>query len=158
MKNREFHHLLLALDSSDCSAQALREAIALAASTGAQLTLLHVLQPWSYVQDLGSAVSALNEAQPLMRQAGELLLAQAGAQALARGVSAQAVLWMPQGQGAGRLWEVVDEQARLCGADLIVMGSHGRKGLGRALLGSDAEQILRHARLPVLVVKGRARD
>jgi nucleotide-binding universal stress UspA family protein len=54
--------------------------------------------------------------------------------------------------GPGRLWEHVVAQAGSVKADLVVVGSHGRRGLGRALMGSDAEQIVRHAPVPVLVV------
>ena len=154
----EFHHLLLCLDGSVSSASALREALALAQTCGARLSLLHVVQPWAFVQDPGSAESALQKGLALMREAGERLLAEAGAQALGLGLVVDAVLWMPRGQGPRRLWEIVNEQAQLSSADLIVIGSHGRRGVRRALLGSDAEQILRHASLPVLVVKGRAAD
>jgi nucleotide-binding universal stress UspA family protein len=56
-------------------------------------------------------------------------------------------------EGPGRIYEQVAGQARLAKADLIVVGSHGRRGLGRMLLGSDAEQIVRHAPVPVLVVR-----
>jgi len=55
--------------------------------------------------------------------------------------------------GAGRLCDVVAEHAGQVHADMIVVGSHGRRGLDRALMGSDAEQIVRHAPVPVLVVK-----
>jgi len=53
-----------------------------------------------------------------------------------------------------RLGETVAIQAREWKADLIVVGTHGRKGLGRVLLGSGAEQVIRTAPVPVLVVRG----
>ena len=55
---------------------------------------------------------------------------------------------------AARVADLVVEQARQWGAELIVLGTHGRRGLGRALLGSDAEQVLRQAPVPVLLVRG----
>jgi nucleotide-binding universal stress UspA family protein len=54
------------------------------------------------------------------------------------------------------VFEHVAEHARNNNVDLIVLGSHGRRGIGRALMGSDAEQIIRHAPVPVLVVRGDA--
>jgi nucleotide-binding universal stress UspA family protein len=52
-----------------------------------------------------------------------------------------------------RLGEAVAEEARSFEADLVVVGTHGRRGLGRALLGSGAEQVIRLAPVPVLVVR-----
>ena len=59
---------------------------------------------------------------------------------------------------SGRLCDLVAEQAREWGADLVVLGSHGRRGIGRVVLGSDAEQIIRSAHLPVLVVREPDQD
>jgi nucleotide-binding universal stress UspA family protein len=52
-----------------------------------------------------------------------------------------------------RVSEVVVEQAKVWRADLIVLGTHGRRGVGRFLLGSDAEQVARTASVPVLLVR-----
>ena len=87
---------------------------------------------------------------PLMRAAGESLLAQEGEKVLARGLQVECVLIA---EGPGRVCEHVAEHARICHADLIVVGTHGRRGVGRVLLGSDAEQIIRYAPVPVLVVR-----
>ena len=57
---------------------------------------------------------------------------------------------------SGRLCERVAEQVNAWSADLIVLGTHGRRGVGRALLGSDAEQIVRSSTVPVLLVRGRS--
>jgi len=54
----------------------------------------------------------------------------------------------------GRVCDLVTQSARTCGADLIVIGTHGRRGVGRLMLGSDAEQILRLSPVPVLLVRG----
>ena len=74
-----------------------------------------------------------------------------GAGSPTRGWCVTACWWE---SGAGRVCEQVAEEARLVRADMIVLGSHGRRGLARVLMGSDAEQIVRHAPVPVLVVKG----
>ena len=58
----------------------------------------------------------------------------------------------------GRVCDVVSEQARLFDADLIVIGTHGRRGIGRLVIGSDAEQIARTAAVPVLLVRATGLD
>ena len=70
------------------------------------------------------------------------------------GVEAETALLFDQ--AAARLCDVVAAQAKSWKADLIVIGSHGRRGVERALLGSDAERILRVAPVPVLLVKPEA--
>ena len=84
-----------------------------------------------------------------MRSAGENLLAQAGQKVLAQGLQVECILIT---EGPGRVFEHVADHARSNDVDLIVLGSHGRRGIGRALMGSDAEQIIRHAPVPVLVM------
>ncbi|UUZ68298.1 universal stress protein [Polaromonas sp. P2-4] len=145
-----YHQILVPVDGSVTSETALDEAIRLAQLTGARLRLIHVVDELSYVNGFESAMNYINEIIPLMREAGEKLLAHGRQKALDQGVSADSVLVE---EGPGRICDHVAEQARLAKADLIVVGSHGRRGIGRVLLGSDAEQIIRHASVPVLVVR-----
>ena len=145
-----YKRILVAIDGSPTSDKALDEGIRLARSDGASLLLLHVVDELGYVKGFESAMNYVNEIVPLMREAGEKLLARARQKALDQGVTADGMLLVA---GAGRVSEHVNEQARLAGAELIVVGSHGRRGVGRVLLGSDAEQIVRHATLPVLIVR-----
>lgn len=146
-----YHQILMPIDGSPTSDKALDEAIRLAQLTGARLRLLHVVDELSYVNGFEPAMNYLNEIVPLMQEAGEKLLAHARKKAEDKGVETDSVLIVG---GPGRLWEHVVEQAASVKADLVVVGSHGRRGLGRALMGSDAEQIVRHAPGPVLVVRG----
>ena len=146
-----YHQILVPVDGSPTSEKALDEAIRLAQLTGARLRLLHVVDELSYVNGFEPAMNYLNEIIPLMRVAGEKLLAHDRQKALNKGVDADFVLIV---EGPGRICDHVAEQARRVKADLIVVGSHGRRGIGRVLLGSDAEQIVRHAPVPVLVVRG----
>jgi len=146
-----YHQILVPVDGSPTSAKALDEAIRLAQLTGARLRLVHVVDELSYVNGFEPAMNYLNEIIPLMREAGEKLLAHERQKALDKGVDADSVLIV---EGPGRICDHVTEQARRIKADLIVVGSHGRRGIGRVLLGSDAEQIVRHAPVPVLVVRG----
>ena len=145
-----YKHILVDIDGSPTSDKALDEGIRLARSDGASLLLLHVVDELDYVRGFELAMIYVNEIVPLMRETGEKLLVRARQKALEQGVTADSVLLAG---GAGRVSEHVNEQVRLAGAKLIVIGSHGRRGMDRVLLGSDAEQIVRHARLPVLIVR-----
>jgi nucleotide-binding universal stress UspA family protein len=145
-----FHHLLVPFDGSPSSGKALDEAIRLARSSGAKLTLIHVMDALAHMTGFESAKQYTGQIIPLMRSAGERLLAQAGQKVLAQGLQLECVLIT---EGPGRVFEHVAEHARTGGVDLIVLGSHGRRGVARALLGSDAEQIIRYAPVPVLVVR-----
>lgn len=146
-----YHQILVPVDGSPTSQKALHEAIRLAQLTGARLRLIHIVDELSYVNGFEPAMNYLNEIIPLMREAGEKLLAHERQKALDKGVEVDSVLMV---EGSGRICDHVAEQARRAKADLIVVGSHGRRGIGRVLLGSDAEQIVRHAPVPVLVVRG----
>ncbi len=148
-----YHLILVPVDGSPSSDKALDEAIRLARSMGARLRLLHVVDELDHVSGFESAASYVHEIIPLMREAGEKLLAQGKRKAQDQGVSADSVLVV---EGPGRICEHVAGQASLAKADLIVLGSHGRRGVARWLLGSDAEQIVRTAPVPVLVVRGSA--
>ena len=145
-----YHQILVPVDGSPTSEKALDEAIRLAQLTGARLRLLHVVDELGYVNGFEPAMNYLNDIIPLMRVAGEKLLAHDLQKALDKGVDVDSVLI---DEGPGRIFEHVAEQATRLKADLIVVGSHGRRGIGRILLGSDAEQIVRHAPVPVLVVR-----
>lgn len=145
-----YHQILVPVDGSPTSQMALDEAIGLAQLTGARLRLVHVVDEMGYVNGFETAMNYLNEIIPLMRVAGEKLLAHDRQKAQDKGVAVDSVLI---DEGPGRICDHVAEQARLVKADLIVVGSHGRRGIGRLLLGSDAEQIVRHAPVPVLVVR-----
>lgn len=144
-----YHQILMPIDGSSASDKALDEAIGLARLTGARLRLLHVVDELSYVNGFEPAMNYLNDVVPLMHEAGEKLLAHARKKAEDKRVETDSVLIVG---GSGCLWEHVVEQANSAKADLVVVGSHGRRGLRRVLMGSDAEQIVRHAPAPVLVV------
>ena len=147
-----FRHILVPVDGSPTSDKALDEAIRLAVFSGAKITLLHVIDVLSHITDFETGVDYVQQHVPRMRAAGENLLAKEGEKVLAHGLQLECVLIA---EGPGRICEYVAEHARSSQADLIVLGSHGRRGVGRLLLGSDAEQIIRHAPVPGLVVRGK---
>jgi nucleotide-binding universal stress UspA family protein len=143
--------LLVPVDGSPTSVKALETAIELAHLNGARLRLLYVIDELDYVNGFETAKAYYEQTLPFMHTEGERLLAQMRSLAANKGVACDSVLLE---SGAGRLCDAVAEQARQVHADMIVLGSHGRRGLDRILMGSDAEQIVRHSPVPVLVVKG----
>ena len=145
------HQLLVPVDGSPASAKALETAIGLARRNGARLRLLHVIDELDYVNGFETPKTYQEEIVPLMHAEGEKLLARMRRLVTDKCVACDSVLVE---SGAGRVCDQVTEQARLAHADMVVLGSHGRRGLARMLMGSDAEQIVRHSAVPVLVVKG----
>lgn len=148
-----YKHILVPVDGSPTSNAGLAEAIKLAKLVGAKVRLLHV------VDQMPMAISAEGfgvlsvDVLALLKEAGERILAQAKEQARAGGVSAETVLMDNTG---GRLSECVAKQVQSWPADLVVIGTHGRRGVGRMLMGSDAEQVVRHATVPVLLYRAPA--
>ena len=146
-----YQHILVPVDGSATSLQGLTEAIALAQVTGGQIRLLHMVDTLSVASSLG-AYAVSTDVMEQLRAEGEQILQKARLQALAGGVATDAVL---DDSVRGRLSDWVVEQARSWPADLVVLGTHGRRGMGRLLLGSDAEQVLRVSPVPVLLVRGQ---
>jgi len=145
-----YERILVPIDGSATAVRGLDEAIKLAKLTGARLRLLHVLDALSYATGYETFDTYSVEIVPLMQKAAQAILDVGKASASSAGVSADTQLCECFAQ---RLSAIVAEQAKLWDADLIVLGTHGRRGLGRLLLGSDAEQILRTSTVPVLLVR-----
>ena len=148
-----YQRILVPFDGSPTSTRGLDEAIALARLTGARLRLLHLVDDLVYASGFETGAVYLSDVLPVMRQAGRTILANGRDRAQRAGLEVDTEL--VEGMGP-RLAEVVAEQAATWGADLIVIGTHGRRGVGRMLLGSDAEQVLRSAPVPVLLVRAPA--
>ena len=143
-----FKRILVPVDGSIPSAAGLRTALRLAREQRAQVRLVHlaqVLPPAPYAG--GMAVSELYAA---VKRTGEKVLARAAAFCKSRGVTSETRLYVAM---ADRAADVIVEEARRWRADLIVMGTHGRRGLRRLALGSDAELVVRDAKVPVLLVR-----
>jgi nucleotide-binding universal stress UspA family protein len=144
-----YKKILVPLDGSVTSRRGLREAIGVAREHGAELVLLHVVDAYPLMADVSVAFN-FQEVYDAMRQAGEQLLAQAKAEASAQGLAAQVVL---REVSSGRVADVVLGEAKAQACDLIVMGTHGRRGFSHLVLGSDAELVVRLSPLPVLLVR-----
>jgi nucleotide-binding universal stress UspA family protein len=146
-----YQRILVPVDGSPTSNRGLDEAMRLARLTGAQLRLVHVVDEVALA--LGSAAPFGGYSGDMftqLREGGEALLAEGRARVEAAGLPVDTVL---SDTFSGRLCDQVVEQAQAWPADLIVIGTHGRRGVGRLLMGSDAEQVLRHAPVPVLLVR-----
>lgn len=145
-----FKRILIPVDGSETSNKALVAGLRMARETGASVRLLHA------IHELGAMAADgtySGDVVGMLREGGAKVLTDATAIAQSAGVAADQSLCEEPGK---RLGEVVAEAAKRWGADLVVVGSHGRRGLGRVLLGSGAEQILRLAPVPVLVVRDAA--
>jgi nucleotide-binding universal stress UspA family protein len=139
-------HILCPLDFSDTSEIALRYSIQLAQRFGARVTALHVYQLMSLIYPEDVLVDPMGtDAQ--LRKATEERLTKTIAQLDADGVPIATALR----EGLPYV-EILDAVATL-GADLIVMGTHGRSGIRRALVGSVTERVVRSATVPVLSVR-----
>jgi nucleotide-binding universal stress UspA family protein len=145
-----FKRILIPVDGSDTSTKALVAGLQMAREAGASVRLVHFVNEMAYLAGIDPYGSYSADLAGMMREGGAKVLADAMAVAQSAGVEVSQVLLEEPGN---RLGEVVATAARHWGADLVVVGSHGRRGIGRVLLGSGAEQILRLAPVPVLVVR-----
>lgn len=138
------NRILVPVDFSDCSLEAVEYAAVVAQRHRASLTLLHVLEPVSYGLDFTLLHSGEREGmrERLTARLGEMTQAMAEVKIQADS----------QVRG-GTPFESILDSARTIPADLIVMGTHGRRGLSHALSGSVAEAVLRRSRCPVLTVR-----
>lgn len=148
-----YSHLLVATDGSDVAQKGVDHGLALAKALGARVTLLTVTEPFpiygsasavGWVPD-GGDIDAYQKSQD---DAANQTLAKAQAAASAIGVAVDTI-HVPNARPA----EAIVETAQAKGCNLIVMASHGRRGLGRILLGSQTAEVVSHSPLPVLVVR-----
>ena len=144
-----YQHILAPIDGSESAVQGLREAIRLAADQKARLRLMYVIDTFPILVGMASAAS-LDPSLIRLRNYGEQLLSAAKRQAGESGVDAETVL---REVTEGRIANAVVEEAGVSGCDLIVMGTHGRRGLSRMALGSDADLVVRTSAVPVLLVR-----
>lgn len=144
-----FQRILVPVDGSDTSNKALVAALQMAREAGGRVRLLHSFDELAFL----SGYEYSGEAVQLAREQAQRVLSDAQAMADAAGVPCDSTLCDSAGQ---RLGESVADEAQRWTADLIVIGSHGRRGVQRVLLGSGAEQIARDAPVPVLIIPARS--
>lgn len=143
-----FKHILLPTDGSDITSKAVTTAIGLAKTVGAQIHAISVKEPFPY--------SAISEMQPTPPQEffdAQERIAAARIKAVGDACAAAGVSCEAYTVEALHPWEaIIDHAARVKG-DLIVMASHGRRGVAALLLGSETQKVLTHSTVPVLVVR-----
>ena len=144
-----YQRILVPVDGSPTSNGGLAEAIKLARLTGARMRVLHVVDEAALLMNGDSFMSG--DVFAILKQAGQAVLEQARMKVDVAGVPVDAALFDSLSR---RLCDRVAEQVKEWDADVIVLGTHGRRGVRRMLLGSDAEQIVRTATVPVLLVRG----
>lgn len=143
-----FKKILVAVDFSEPSREALQTAAQIGADTGAELVLVHVWRPNSHTY--GGPVFPISFAEDYIKDATVKLT---GLQHVAEAAGAKRVTSEVL---TGAPWhEVVEMVKKDASFDLIIVGSHGLTGFKYVLLGSVAEKIVRHAPIPVLVVRAR---
>ncbi len=146
-----YQRILVATDGSDLSHKAVTSAIDLAALCGAELVAVSVVPryPQSYFE--GGMALQPEEVQRVEKQwadKGQSVVDAVQKAAADKGVSAQAITLT-----SDMVSEALISAATKHQCDLIVMASHGRKGIQRLLLGSETQHVLTHATIPVLILK-----
>ena len=143
-----FKRILVPSDGSDITSKAVDTAIALAKSVGAQLYTISVKEPFPY--------SAISEMQPTPPQEFFDAQERIAAKRVAGVVDAAKAAGLAcQGHTVEALhpWEAIIDHAKRTECDLLVMASHGRRGVTALLLGSETQKVLTHSTVPVLVVR-----
>jgi len=150
-----YKRILVPVDGSATSAKGLEEAIQLAKLTDASLELVHVVDELSLAIGVEAYVTYSQDVIAALRDGAREILDKAQQRAASAGVRVDTKMIETFG---ARVADLIVDETVAAKADLIVIGTHGRRGVGRLLLGSDAEQILRLAPVPVLLVRGSETD
>ena len=143
-----FKRILVPTDGSDITGKAVDTAIALAKSVGAQLYTISAKEPFPY--------SAISEMQPTPPQEffdAQERIAHQRVTAVVNQASAAGVPCQAHTVEALHPWEAIIDHAKRMECDLLVMASHGRRGVSALLLGSETQKVLTHSKVPVLVVR-----
>nr|WP_314261277.1 universal stress protein [uncultured Devosia sp.] len=148
-----YTRIVVGIDGSELATKALRHALVLGKEMNARLLVMTSTEPSVLVApgaefmavDTSSVIPDMDAAKA---KVAEATLTEARELAAASGLTIK-TLHVPASIAADAIVTVANQQ----GADLIIMGSHGRRGLGRLLLGSQAAEVLAHSKIPVLVVK-----
>lgn len=147
-----YTRIMVAIDSSATAGKALQEAVQLAKSVGAALCIVHA-EDESLLEQHGMGIGTyidVEKAEVAIRAAGNRLLDDAVALAATQGVTAEQRLFE---SGKKRVPDLIAEGATEWRADLIVVGTHGRRGFERMIVGSVAEKLVRVASTSLLLVR-----
>jgi len=148
-----YKKILVPVDGSPTSRLGLNEAIKMAKDHHAKLRLFHLVDEYAGMS--GSVIMDAGDLFEALRQSGRYILKRAETLARRKGLAPESVMLESFG---GRAADFIVQQANEWGADLIVLGTHGRRGVKRLVMGSDAEQVVRTAPVPVLLVRSKAKS
>ena len=143
-----YSRILVPVDGSDAAKKGLAEAVKLGEALESELRIIHIVDDSALALNPEAGVAAA----PLVEdfaEAGRQILEEARKLTEAAGTPAGIVL---HENFTGRVADLIVDAAQKWGAELIVMGTHGRRGIRHAVLGGDAEAVVRAAKVPVLLV------
>jgi nucleotide-binding universal stress UspA family protein len=147
-----YQHILIATDGSELATKALEHGLALAKRDKARVTVVTVTEPWSALEVAHEArlrrPDPIGHFEELAAAAANRILDDAAQRGNAHGVACERVHVKDQHPAEG-----IVATAKDTGCDLIVMASHGRRGVSRLLLGSQAYEVLTHCTVPALIVR-----
>ncbi|GAB4563443.1 MAG: universal stress protein [Rhizobacter sp.] len=144
-----YSKILVPLDGGTTSERALREAVSLAKLTRGRLALLHVVDDYPMMVEMSAAID-FDAVHRQLRTQGEEIVEKGRVMAAAEGVEADtSVTDITQGRVADAILKAVDSTH----SELVVMGTHGRRGFSHLVMGSDAEAVVRQCKVPVMVVR-----
>ena len=144
-----FKHILIATDGSQVGDKAVEQGCQIAKAVGAKVTIVKVTEMWSAVDIAGrEALTKIESYEKAASQAADKILEAAAKKAADAGVecTTRHVSDMLPADG-------IVHAAKESGADMICMGSHGRRGINRLLLGSQAHNVLTHANITVMICR-----
>jgi nucleotide-binding universal stress UspA family protein len=143
-----YKRILFPTDGSEITAKALKTAVGMAQLSGGELFVIAVKDPFPY-----GAISEMQPTPPQEFLDAQERIAQARVKVAVDAAAAAGVTAHGHTVEASHPWEAIIEHAKASQADLVVMASHGRRGLSALLLGSETQKVLTHIDLPVLVVR-----
>jgi len=146
-----YQRILVATDGSTLSKKAVSNAISLAQLTGAELVALKVIPryPQSYFEGgVALAASEISRIEKQWAEHGQAIVDAVAKSAMSKGVKVKAIT-----AKSDIVSDAIIGTAKKHKCDLIIMASHGRRGIKRLLLGSETQQVLTHTHVPVLVLR-----
>lgn len=149
-----YKHLVVAVDGSNSSLKALQHATSLAVQADSQLTLVNVANPTEYMT-LAPEFLQHESCEAAAIANSNTVLEEATAIAKSAGVTEVNAHLLVAVKGAKEMAQELVDYAAQQGADLIVMGTHGRGGLMHLLMGSFAETVMRQSHLPLLIIRNQ---
>ena len=149
-KKAMYSRILVPLDSSETSHHAMEHAADLAKTNGAMVVLLHVIEELRLSSGFEPPKVYIDEVFPGFLSRGQAMLDQAATRLRQDGIAVETTLIVSKGE---RVSDLIVKQVETTRCDVVVIGTHGRRGLDRVLIGSDAEQVARLAPVPVLLVR-----